>query len=125
MFTEDLAEDVVAAVDALTADDPAGLGFAGLLGRLRAVSRLVDRLEAERVCGCWVWRIGRVRMVSAPARHDLTVRHVERPGRDFLERRRHSFGECPARSATGIGACVARASRSSSTTSHESCHRQW
>jgi hypothetical protein len=49
MFTDDLSEDVVAAVDALVADDPAVLGFAGLLGRLRAVSRLVDRLEAERV----------------------------------------------------------------------------
>src|ERR687895_976615 len=46
---EDLAASVVAAVDALAADDPASLGFAGQLGRLRAVSRLVDRLEAERV----------------------------------------------------------------------------
>jgi hypothetical protein len=51
MFTldEDLAAGVVAAVDALAADDPSMLEFAGQLGRLRQVSRLVDRLEAERV----------------------------------------------------------------------------
>jgi hypothetical protein len=41
--------DAVAAIDALTADDPAGLDVAGQVARLRAVSRLIDRLEAERV----------------------------------------------------------------------------
>jgi Domain of unknown function (DUF222) len=44
-----LGADVVAAVDALTGDDPSVLGYAGQVGRLRTLSRLVDRLEAERV----------------------------------------------------------------------------
>jgi hypothetical protein len=39
---------VVAAVDALAADDPAGLGWTGQRQRLRAVGRLIDRLEAQR-----------------------------------------------------------------------------
>jgi hypothetical protein len=36
-------------VDVLGGEDPAGLDLAGQLGRLRAVGRLIDRLEAERV----------------------------------------------------------------------------
>jgi hypothetical protein len=40
---------VVAAVDGLAADDPAGLGWVGQRERLRAVGRLVDRLEAQRI----------------------------------------------------------------------------
>lgn len=41
--------DAVAAIDALAADDPAKLDVAGQVARLRTVSRLIDRLEAERV----------------------------------------------------------------------------
>jgi hypothetical protein len=44
-----LCAALIAAVDTLANDDPLVLGFAGQVGRLRAVSRLVDRLEAERV----------------------------------------------------------------------------
>lgn len=36
-------------VDVLAAEDPAGLDLLGQLERLRAVGRLIDRLEAERV----------------------------------------------------------------------------
>jgi hypothetical protein len=36
-------------VDVLAGEDPAGLGWAGQRERLRAVGRLVDRLEAQRV----------------------------------------------------------------------------
>jgi hypothetical protein len=41
--------EAVAAIDALAGDDPARLDVAGQLLRLRTVSRLVDRLEAERI----------------------------------------------------------------------------
>lgn len=41
--------DAVAAIDALAGHDPAMLDAAGQLLRLRTVSRLIDRLEAERV----------------------------------------------------------------------------
>jgi hypothetical protein len=41
--------DAVAAIDALARHDPAMLDVAGQLVRLRTVSQLVDRLEAERV----------------------------------------------------------------------------
>jgi hypothetical protein len=44
-----LCQRVDEAVVALAADDPALLGFAGQVARLRAVSRLIDRLEAQRV----------------------------------------------------------------------------
>jgi Domain of unknown function (DUF222) len=40
---------LVAAVDGLASDDPVPLGFEGQLTRLRMVSRLIDRLEAQRV----------------------------------------------------------------------------
>jgi Domain of unknown function (DUF222) len=46
---ESYSAAAVAAIDALAGDDPAGLDVAAQLGRLRTVSRLVDRLEAERV----------------------------------------------------------------------------
>ena len=46
---DELVAAVAAAVDALAADDPAGLGWAGQRERLRALGRLVDRLEAQRV----------------------------------------------------------------------------
>jgi hypothetical protein len=36
-------------VDVLADEDPAGLDLAGRRDRLRAVGRLIDRLEAERV----------------------------------------------------------------------------
>jgi hypothetical protein len=46
---DDAVAAVVAAVDVLAGEDPAGLGWAGQRERLRAVGRLVDRLEAQRV----------------------------------------------------------------------------
>ena len=44
-----LTDAAVAAIDALAADEPAVLDHAAVLDRLRAVGRLADRLEAERV----------------------------------------------------------------------------
>ena len=44
-----LCATLSAAVDELAADDPSMLDFAGQLQRLRAVGRLIDRLEAQRV----------------------------------------------------------------------------
>jgi hypothetical protein len=46
---DDVVARVVAAVDALAGDDPTGLGWAGQRERLRAVGRLVDRLEAQQI----------------------------------------------------------------------------
>ena len=45
---DDLSTIVAAAVDGLAADDPAALGFCDQRRRIRAIGRLIDRLEAQR-----------------------------------------------------------------------------